>query len=165
MCDIFSFCSIISGTRTRPGTRVLAVIRTRNPGLRKSHYPLNTNLNHLFFELEPNRTFKCQTQVEPNIKGRTSNRTELFLKVELTIYKNPFPGEKIWIKFFANKLFASKKIFVEKNHNISFFWQYFCPKKFANFLSNFELLRTSNLRYKNANFRTRTKFECISTLI
>ena len=38
------------------------------------------------------------------------------------------------------------------------------PKiKFTNFFSNFELLQTSHLRYKNANFRTRTKFECIST--
>ncbi len=33
--------------------------------------------------------------------------------------------------------------------------------KFAKFLSNFELLRTSILRYKNSNFQTRTKFEAI----
>ncbi len=38
----------------------------------------------------------------------------------------------------------------------------FCQNfKFANFFSNIELLRTSILRYKNSNFRTRTKFEAI----
>ena len=34
----------------------------------------------------------------------------------------------------------------------------FAQKMFANFLSNFELLRTSNLRCKNAIFRTQTKY-------
>ena len=123
------------------------------------------HLNHLFSN--SNRTELSNVKLEWNQTSRAKLRTEqhfFFYKQLNLLNKNPFPGEKIRIKFFANKLFASKKKFVEKNHNISFFfWQYFCPKKFANFLSNFELLRTSNLRYKNANFRTRTKFECIST--
>ena len=35
-----------------------------------------------FFELESNRTAKSQTEVEPNFKVQTSNRTELFRKFQ-----------------------------------------------------------------------------------
>ena len=106
------------------------------------------------------RTTFYQTRTEPNFQMSNSSRTEH--QGSNLLNKNPFPRVKNESNFLPTKNLPQKFFFAEKTYNISFFWQYFCQKKFTNILSNFELLQTSNLRYKNANFRTRTKFECIS---
>ncbi len=52
--------------------------------IQNQHSRLEMHSNHLFFELEPNRTFKCWTWVEPNFKGWTSNEPNFSQKVKLT---------------------------------------------------------------------------------
>ena len=50
-----------------------------------------------YFELESNRTSKSRTQVRPNFKVWTSNRTEVFGKFQT--YKKTFLGERNCIFF------------------------------------------------------------------
>ena len=117
--------------------------------------------NHLF--LNSNRTELSNVELESNRTSRVKLWTEqnFFKKLNL-LNKNPFLGVKKLNQNYCQQKYCLKKYFCDKNSIFFFFGNVFAQTKFANFFSNFELLWTSNLRYKNAKFQTRTKIECIS---